>query len=260
MPVTADDYVRRVEFALRDLPWRQRRDLVTELRDHLAELPPDTKFGERLGTPERYAADLRSAAGLERRRGVMAFLRARRPRNLILFVLALIVIGLTVGAVSWIDSYQPLAYGNQTQLPLNWRSSIGQPGVTVVFRKGHPFLYGITIRNDRRFAVRVLGVPMDATRFYYFRARLFTSKPSVNDQERPLVPFHPFDLQPGQERWLVFKGVFACTGGEMFPGEENTWEDIGVRYTFLWRTGTATIPLGTPLEIRFPKGGCPPKR
>ena len=79
--MTAEDYLRRVDVAVRDLPWRTRRELNSELRGHLAELPADTDFVERLGTPERYAADLRSAAGLERRRGPIAFLRARRPRN-----------------------------------------------------------------------------------------------------------------------------------------------------------------------------------
>lgn len=110
--MTADDYLRSVSFELRDLPWGQRQDLLTEIRTHLDELPAGTDLGARLGTPKEYAADLRAAAGLERRRGVSAFLRARRPRNLILVALVLIMIGLGIGAVEWIDSYQPLTLGN----------------------------------------------------------------------------------------------------------------------------------------------------
>jgi len=34
----AKEYVGRVDFALRDLPWRQRRDLVAELGAHLPEI------------------------------------------------------------------------------------------------------------------------------------------------------------------------------------------------------------------------------
>ena len=79
--MTADDFVRQVELALGDLPWRQRRDLVAELREHLAELPPDTDLYARHGAPDRYAAEMRAAAGLELRRGPFAYLRARRPRN-----------------------------------------------------------------------------------------------------------------------------------------------------------------------------------
>ncbi len=253
--MTQDEYLRQVAAELRDLPWKQRRDLVAELRAHLAELPP----GETdLEAPAVYAQNLREAAGLERRRGPIAFLRARRPRNVALVAVVLTLAGLAIGSLAWIYSYQPIVYGHQTQLPPGWKSSVGQPGVTVVFRKGQPFLYGITIRNDRRFAVRILGVAPDTNRAFYFKAHLFASKPAVNDPELPLVPFHPFELEPGQERWLVFKGVFSCTGGHVAPGEANTWTEIGVRYGFLWRTATAEIPLDTPLEISFPKGGCAP--
>jgi hypothetical protein len=122
--VTADDYLSRVDAALRDLPWSQRRELLAELRSHLAELPAGTDLRE-LGTPEEYAADLRSAAGLERRHGPVAFLRARRPRNVLLTLLALTVIGLAIGAVAWIQSYQPISFAGASQLPDDSRPALG---------------------------------------------------------------------------------------------------------------------------------------
>ncbi len=251
--MTRDEYVRNVGWWLRDLPWSTRRDLLAELRDHLDELPADTDFRAQLGPPETYAGDLRAAAGLERRRGLIAFLRARRPRNLILFGLALTVAGLAIGAVAWIDSYQPIAYGNATQFPLDSKPSPGQPGVTVVFRKDRPFLYGVTIRNNGRFPVRVLGVPRGVTDF--FKARLLVNKPNPAANERPLEPFRPLDLHPGEARWLVWKGVYACTtgaGGDVAV----TREDIPVRFSFLWRTETTFVPARAPLTITFRKG-CP---
>jgi hypothetical protein len=256
--VNRDGYVRAVGWWLRDLPWKTRRDLLRELRAHLDELPADTNFGAQLGHPEKYANDLRSAAGLERRRGVVAFLRARRPRNLILFVLALTVAGLAIGAVVWINSYQPIVYGNATQLPLDSKPTPGAPGVTVVFRKGRPFLYGITIQNNRRFPVRILGVPRgEPTDF--FKARLLVNKPNPAENEQPLEPFRPFDLHPGETRWLVLKGVYACTtGAGARSGLTLTQDALSVRYRFLWRTATASIPLSNPLSITFTKGGCPP--
>jgi uncharacterized membrane protein len=60
--VTAEDYVSRVAFELRDLPWGTRRELLSELRVHLDELPAGTDLAARLGPPEEYAADLRSLA------------------------------------------------------------------------------------------------------------------------------------------------------------------------------------------------------
>jgi hypothetical protein len=255
--VTPDEYLRDVGYWLNDLPWGMRRDLLDELRTHLDELPPGTDLRTELGPPQKYAGDLRSAAGLERRRGPIAFLRARRPRNLILIVLALTVIGLAIGAVAWIDSYQPIAFAGGTRTPATAKPSLGSAGETVVFRKGRPFIYGITIQNTGRFTVRVLGVPRSNTDFY--SGRTLISESTNGSSELPLERFHPFDLKPGQVRWLMFKGVYACTTG-MSGGGGVIWESIGIRFKFLWRTATASIPLDDPLTIDFRKEGCPPAK
>jgi hypothetical protein len=256
--VTADEYLRHVRHSLIDLPWSTKRELLSELRGHLAELPAGTDLVAQLGKPHEYAAELRSAAGLERRRGPIAVLRARRPRNLILTVVVLTVIGLAIGAVEWIDSYQPIRFAGGTQDPLDSNPSIGQSGVTVVFRKGLPFMYGITIQNTGRFTVRVLGVPKSVTDFYRGHLLMSADQSPLMD-ELPLVPFHPFDLKPGSVRWLVFKGVYACTTGVGAGPGGLTWEAIGVRFSFLWRTATASIPLDEPLTFSLPKG-CPPRK
>jgi hypothetical protein len=211
---------------------------------------------ERLGAPERYAAELRGAAGLDRRRGAIAFLRARRPRNLVLTAAALAVLGLAIGAVAWVDSYQPLVFAGATQDPLDSKPTPGAAGVTVVFHEGRPFLYGLSIHNDGRFTVRVLGIPKSVTDFY--SGELLMSKDQTGRlDERPLERFHPFDMRPGSFRWLVFKGVYACTTG-IGAGAGVTRAAIAIRYRFLWRTATAWIPLADPLSITFPKS-CPPK-
>jgi hypothetical protein len=261
--VTPDEYIRHVRYSLIDLPWSTRRELVSELRGHLDELPAGTDLTARLGPPHRYAAEMRAAAGLERRRGVLAFLRARRPRNLILTVVVLTAIGLGIGAVVWIDSYQPLGFAGAAQDPLDSKPSLGTDGVTVVFRKGHQFEYGTTIQNTGRFTVRVLGVPRSPLDF--FSGRLLMSGPrNLPLTERPLVRFRPFDLKPGSIRWLVFKGVYACTtgmGGSRRLGFGSVTRDaIPVRFSFLWRTATASIPLGDPLTITFHKGCLPPAK
>jgi hypothetical protein len=77
--VTKDEYLYCVGRELRDLPWKTRRDLLADLRVHLDEVPP-----EQLDPPEKYAADLRESAGLPRRPGLVAWVLARRPRNLVL--------------------------------------------------------------------------------------------------------------------------------------------------------------------------------
>ena len=252
--MNADADLRRVDAALSDLPWSVRRNLMAELKAHLQELPADE--AARLGTPEEYATEMRTAAGLEHRRGPIAFLRARRPRNLILTVVLLTVIGLAIGSVVWIESYQPLAVdANAAQFPLTAKPSSGRPGETVVFRKGRPFQYGVVLGNYGRFTVRVLGVPRGVTD-YYSGPLLMSVDQSPRRSERPLEPFHPFDMKPGSYRWLVFKGVFACTTGAG-PYVGVTREALPIRYSFLWRKATASIPLDDPLTITFPKEGCP---
>ena len=256
--MTRDNYVRNVGWWLRDLPWSVRRNLLRELREHLDELPADTDLGAQLGSPEAYASDLRSAAGLERRRGVIAFLRARRPRNLILGIVALTLIGLAIGATVWIRSYQPLAFEGSTYYPAGVKPIPAGEDEYVVYHRGRPFRFGAAIENSGRFTVRVLGVPYPA--LFPFSARLLMSMPGppsqVHDFPGELTPFHPFNLRPGDIVSLVLEGVYECHTGE---GPGNSWglSPFPVRYSFLRHTATTEIHLGNQLSITLPKG-CPP--
>ena len=134
--------------------------------------------------------------------------------------------------------------------------------MTVVFRRGRPFLYGVTIRNSGRFPVRILGVPRDVMDF--FKARLLVNEPNPAENELPLERFRPFDLQPGETRWLVLKGVYACTTGMGEPGRPGygavTGEDIPVQFSFLWRTETTSVPAQEPLTITFSKKAARPRK
>lgn len=258
--MTADDYLRRVGYALGDLPWKMRRDLISELRTHLSELPPDTPLQSRLGTPEEYAADMRAAAGLERRRGLIAFLRARRLRNVIIAVIVLTAIGLAIGTVVWVNRYQPLVSGNAGMNP---EHVVFPPagGAYVIVRKGRPFRFGFTVRNDGRFTVRVLGVP--TLYGYPFRAHLWASGPTRNGgMPMPERRFHPVDLKPGWTLALYLVGRYACTVRQP-AGSSTTLGAPPVRYSFLWKTGTARIasPSEDYLTLLLPKSvGCPSNR
>jgi hypothetical protein len=249
--MSAEDYVRLVAFELRDLPWRMRRDLVSELRGHLDELPPGTDLAERLGKPHEYAAEMRAAADLERRRGLLAFMRARRPRNLILTVVTLTVIGLAVGTVVWINSYQPLAFGNSYRFPDGSVEAPAGGSSSVVFHQGRPFELGFEIQNAGRFTVRVLGVPYAYPSSLPFRARLLMYQPTrYGGDAAPLEAFHPFDLKPGWRDVLLLKGAYANCSRWQGTGSTGM-TDFPVRYRFLWRTATATIPLPEELAIVF---------
>ena len=252
--MSAEDYLRWVGFELHDLPWSTRRELLAEIRGHLAELPEGTDLTERLGPPMEYAAELRAAAGLERRRGVIALLRRPRPRNLVLTVLALTAIGLVIGAVAWVDSYQPIVAAGTMANPAGAKDDVIGGVEWVVFHQGRSFRFGMDIRNAGSYTVRVLGVPYGP--YEPFKGRLFVSGPSHGGTVMPMSPLRPFDLPPGQIRLLVFHGVYRYRCPRGMRGTILGLDALPVRFTILWRTTTAWIPLPEPLRIVFRKGSC----
>lgn len=249
--MTSEDYLRRVGFELRDLPWGMRRDLMSELRHHLTELPDAAA----VGTPEEYAADLRAAAGLERRRGVIAFLRARRPRNLIVTVVVTAVIGLAIGSLLWIQSYQPISpYGSGIE-PSRAKSEPGIAATYVIFKKGRPFKFGVYVKNTGPFAVRVLGAPYPSS--LPFTAHLAGTHIIQGSGVAGGYPAHfPFTLEPGDVVALTLEGVYRCGG--MSNSTTISLTGFPIRFSFLWRTATANVPLVEPLSIHLQgDAGCP---
>jgi hypothetical protein len=261
--MTADEYAKHVSYALHDLPWRQRRDLVAELREHLAELPPDTDLVARLGTPDAYAAEMRAAAGLERRRGPIAFVRTHRPRTLVLTVLVLTVIGLGIGTLVWVSRYQPLENGG-------WGTTLGAhdspagDGIYYVFREGKPFRYGFSIQNSGPFTVRVVAVPIDFDLTVKYRLFMWpkSMKVGFGPAQPPFPRFEPFDLKPGEERGIVLRGVFSEPCSLRDAGTIIGWTEIPIRFSFLGRTKTASIPLAErTVAFNFTKASeCPKAR
>ncbi|MCZ7439730.1 hypothetical protein O7598_25240 [Micromonospora sp. WMMC241] len=77
------DYVDRVRDALADLPPALRDELTEDLPEHLAEVAAegDGTLVDRLGAPEAYAAELRSAAGAEPGRRPVRLPRLARARD-----------------------------------------------------------------------------------------------------------------------------------------------------------------------------------
>src|SRR5207249_4795499 len=86
------------------------------------------------------------------------------------------------------------------------------------------------ISNNGSFPVRVVGigalaatgtVDLPVPRGLPFSYRLFANEPSKNwdDRGRPVRPFRPFDLHPGEESLLVLEGTFHKTCRPWQPGD-----------------------------------------
>ena len=171
--MTRDEYVRNVGWWLRDLPWSTRRDLLAELRATWTSFRRHRSRAQ-LGPPEDVRRRPPRGRGPRAPRGVVAFLRARRPRNLILFVLALTV-----------DRARDRRRRLDRQLPADRvrrrppkyppereGRPPGRPACTVVFRKGRPFdvrhhdsehrpLHGADARRPAVCDGLLLGSPAD---------------------------------------------------------------------------------------------------
>src|SRR5215470_13263273 len=97
----ADEYARRVEEALADLPEGHRKQLLADLASHLAEITDDGRpVIDQLGPPEEYARELRATADAPP--AGPAGRRSRLPRSarlaVIVAVIAVVVLAVVVGA------------------------------------------------------------------------------------------------------------------------------------------------------------------
>jgi hypothetical protein len=254
--MTTKDYVKRVEWQLRDLPWKARRDLMRDLHGHLNELPDGQDAYSRFGAPESYAYELRAAAQLDPRRGLLGFLRARRPRNLLLAALVVATLGFVFGGLVWLSKYQPLRTGHISMDPQpSHTDALGETVATI--RGQAPFRYGFSIQNVGRFSVRILDIPMlhDGTELP-FSARAFVSAPVTYRGPEPepngFRAFRPFDLGSGEERVIELRGAYAkCRENQR--GLSLIYDGFAIEERFHTWTHTVRVPLSEPLVIRYPQ-------
>jgi hypothetical protein len=289
-----EHYLERLSSAAHDLPKRRRGELLSEIEQHireaLARTPPADRdematLLEQVGDPAEIAAaaDDQADAGLA---GGLAPRRARRPRKLIIALVALAVIGLAIGAASWIQSYQPLAFAPADVLTPNSVNTFGENGrgAWVGYSNGiggpHRPFFGVTIQNTGHFTVRVDGIGTYAPLLPLLRgwsSRLlmargaFVQEP-VRDPAGKIVrdvnghsmhrrvwkrerlrPFQAVDLAPGQIVMIVLRGVWHmdCLRN-VSVGSTTPPQSFPVRYSFLWKTTTTHIPLPGGLRIAPP--------
>ncbi len=266
--MTAKVYLDRVDVALADLPRRQRRELVAELEAHLAEFPSDANLVKRLGSPERYAAELRDAAGLEAQRGVAGFFRPFLTRSIVITVAVVIAVGLGIYALAWIHEHQRIVPGDSHWYPPDSKPALGWEAQSVHFRKGKPFEVGVSFVNAGPFTVHVSSVglsddhfdgsdvPISKRRWY-----LAGPEPNTGRVTEPREPVHAFDLAPGQRAAVILKGVYRedCLRSHKNDGGEF-WEMPGffVHYNSFWRSGVAEVAFPRQINIIGPPGeSCP---
>lgn len=287
-----EGYLGQLSAAAHDLPQGRRRELLSEIEQHIRQALAGTQCENRsemlallkhVGDPAEIAAaaDDNADASIERRPSVIASLR-RRPRKLILTLVALTLIVLAVGFAVWTQTgaYQPLGFAPAYVLPAGAVNTVGENehGALVGYNKyGHPF-FGVTIENTGQFTVRVLGNGRYGAALPVFRAwsaRLLMARyTALNTRVRgpfgfqghawkrePLQPFQPVDLAPGEIVMLLWLGVWHDCQDKFGPsGTTEPPSSLPIKYSFLWKTATASIPLPGGLTLapqgHNPRTGC----
>lgn len=288
-------YLERLSNAARDLSKARRRELLGEIELHirmaLSRTPcahPDDMVAllEQVGDPAEIAVAANDQTDDASVPASIADLRGRRPRKVILALIALAVIGLAIGAAVWIQSYQPLSFAPAGVLSADSVNTFGEDGhgAWVGYQKGlgsgpnRPF-FGVTLQNTGHFTVRVVGLGEYAPLLPLLRgwsSRLlmargtFVEEPlggpgnkAVRDQNGRIVrrrvwkrgrlePFHPVDLAPGQIVMVLLQGVWHMDCHPVTVGATTPPRSFPVRYSFLWKTTTTQIPLPGGLTIAPP--------
>lgn len=248
----AGRYASAVARHLRHLPRAQRRRLVADVRTHLLELPVG-QLEERLGPPRTYAAELLRSSGLPEPHGFRHWLR-RVPLlwKIAASLLLLLAVAGTVAGI-WVNGYEPLATGGASFTPgILPDPDLGEhANVLVDYQHDARYQFGFSIVNNGRFAVDIVDFPLADDETFPFVVEQVLVDPPHRYGDPDATPFHPFTLQPGEDRGFTFRGVLAhCDSWE--HGSTAALESVAVEFRFFGITKTHGIPLWRPIAMRMP--------
>jgi hypothetical protein len=139
----------------------------------------------------------------------------------------------------------------------------GAAQYNVPFRQGARFRAGISIVNNGRFTVRVLGIsgepPFDYLQLAHRHLTVSAPVPKNAVQSvRPDRTFRPLDLPPGEAMFLQLNGTYNARCRPVknpvrgYDGGSQVFAGFDVRYTVLWRTRTVRIDFPDTVSIEFP--------
>jgi hypothetical protein len=167
----------------------------------------------------------------------------------VLSILAAVLIALVLGV--WIFGlfYEPLTgLGNLwgvTGAHLEQSRSRAQ---VVDYEDGKSFTYFFTLSNDGPFGVTITGVDLNPPSGpgYVFMIESYAVAMGSETNEmasRPIVPFEPFGLKPGEFREIHIRARFDdCEVHQ--EGIEHGFSGESVTYRFLWIE--RTVDIATP--------------
>jgi hypothetical protein len=202
-----DTYLATVRSELADIPWLQREELLAIVGERLGELALDESPWRALGSPIEFARQLRDGAGLPpRSHNPFVRLRASRVRTKVLIALAVLVVGVLIGALVEWPHYQPLrAEANFSATNAERVEDDLARGIDYYeYARGKYVVSGITLDNRGFAPVTVDGVVIAGSPYgpLVLRELRATSDPRLigSVAKAPIVKH--VTIQPGKTTFL----------------------------------------------------------
>jgi hypothetical protein len=181
-----------------------------------------------------------------------------------LLALVAVAAAVVIGGRAWVRGQDYLTLGSGFRAPAASRSAPPDPGdgkavALVPYRDGQPVSYGLKVKNDGPLAVKVTEIATEGgTHSMFHTVGVRMGAPEQRGADASL-PFRPFTLKPGHERYVEVEGVFAnCE--HYAPGSAEFVDSQPVRFDVLKQSLTETIELPSRIEWRYRASTCPRKR
>jgi hypothetical protein len=197
-------------------------------------------------------------------------LRMRR-RGLLVAVVVVVLVAVLVGGRAWVRGRDYLAFGSSSRVPATARVVKVDPGApsatdqvaVVPYRDGERVVYGLAVRNDGPLSVKVTEVERreaPKASFFMFRPLEVRMSGDAHAATRAPLPFRPFTLKPGHERYVEVIGRLGdCE--HYAPGSSEVIYTQRVHFKVLGQSLTDDVALPTAIEWRYSRATrCPRER
>jgi hypothetical protein len=180
-----------------------------------------------------------------------------------------VLVALLIGGRAWIRGQEYIVLGGTVREPdgasvRNHDSPTpgGPERLAVVdYEDGAPMRFGFAVRNDGPFKVRVTEVaraePPNETVFMFRPTETRVAPEEDRPADGDVVPFRPFSLEPGHERYVEVLGELGDCEYWMADSSE-TIAAQSVRFEVWGQSLEQWIPLDAEIEIRLrSREDCP---
>jgi hypothetical protein len=127
--------------------------------------------------------------------------------------------------------------------------------VRVNYEHNGGYTFAFSLRNESRWAVRVMGFPVAPNDSMLQPVAFFVDTTPSEVPIQASIPFQPFTIDPGDSVLVQVEARFANCD-RYSPNSASTLVSMPVQYRALWATRTHWIDLPTAVRVPAPES-CP---